>query len=166
MKLGWLILLGAFALLGAGYYASNWLTKPADAAGCDACAVASQKTPDALAWMRRNYSLSEEEFSKVCALHDSYLPKCDQMCQRMAAATKHLSEALKVSPTMTDEAKAALDEYERAQAMCQQATLQHLLDTAATMKPDAGRAFVQDVLPHLLASRRHVSDLQHTTAHP
>ncbi len=166
MKPGWFILLGALGLLGAGYFGSNWLVKGHDAATCPACEVSSLKTTDALAWMRRDYALNDEEFAKVCALHDDYLPRCDKMCQRMAAATTRLSDALKASPDMTEEAKAALSEYEQAEAACRSETLQHLLKTAAVMKPEAGRAFVQQVLPHLLTSRRHVSDLQHSDSRP
>lgn len=157
MKSGWLILIGAVILSGTGYFSSRLVGGRA----CAACDVASLKTPDALAWMRRDFALSDDEFTKVCALHDAYLPHCDSMCQRMEAASNHVSSALRASPAMTGEAQTALREYETARAECQRATLQHVLDTAAVMKPEAGRAFVQKVLPHLLTSRQHVSELHH-----
>lgn len=157
MKLGWLILVGAVILSVAGYLSSRLV----GARPCAACDVASLKTPDALAWIRRDFALSDDEYAKVCALHDAYLPHCDSMCQRMEAASNRLSNALQASPSMTGEAQDALREYETARAECQRASLQHVLDTAAVMKPEAGRAFMQNVLPHLLTSRQHVSGLHH-----
>jgi hypothetical protein len=164
MKLGPFILIGALCLLGIGYTGSQWFAKSRTSESCDACAVAPQKTADALAWMRGEFSLSDEEFAKVCSLHDEYLPHCDEMCRRMAAANERLAHALEGGLTMTGEAQAALREYDQAEADCRHQTLQHVLRTAAVMKPEAGRAFVQQVLPHLLVSRRHVSDLQHSPA--
>jgi len=166
MKLGPFILIGAFCLLGVGYVGSQWLAKSRAAESCEACAANPQKTTDALAWMRREFSLNDEEFAKVCALHDEYLPHCDEMCRRMAAANERLAHALERGPTMTEEAQAALHEYDQAEADCRHQTLQHVLKTAAAMKPEAGRAFVQRILPHLLVSRQHVSDLQHSPARP
>jgi hypothetical protein len=37
--------------------------------------------------------------------------------------------------------------------------LRHLSETAAVMKPEAGRAFMQKVLPHLLTTHQHVSEV-------
>ena len=159
MKSGWLILIGVLLFSATGYLSSHWLAGSRASEECAACNMAAPKTTDALAWMQRDYALSDDEFVKVCDLHDAYLPKCDAMCQQMAAATARLTEALKVNPTMNDEAQAALRDYEAARAGCQRDTLQHVLDTAAVMKPQAGRAFVQKVLPHLFTSRQHVREL-------
>ena len=160
MKSGLLILLGAVLLGGTGYFSSH-LLGGRNSEECAACVASSVKTTDALAWMQHDFALSDDEFAKVCALHNDYLPHCDAMCQRMAAASERLSNALQPNPVMTAEAQAALHEYEAARDECQRATLQHVLDTAAVMKPEAGRSFVQKVLPHLLTSRQHVSELQH-----
>ena len=160
MKSGLLILLGALFLSGVGYFSSHLLGHR-DAVDCTACAATSLKPSEALAWMRHDFALSDDEFARVCALHASYLPRCDAMCQRMAAATAHVSSALQSNPAMTAEARAALHEYEVARDECERDTLQHVLDTAAVMKPEAGRSFVQKVVPHLLVSRHHVSELQH-----
>lgn len=162
MKTGWLILLGAVVLSGTGYFSSRL---PRDRA-CTSCDVAQLKSADALAWMRRDFDLSDDEFVKVCALHDAYLPLCDSMCKRMEEATTHLASALQTSHSMTKEAEAALREYETARAECQRATLQHVLDTSAVMKPKAGGEFVQKILPHLLTSSQHVSELHHSRSQP
>jgi len=157
MKPGWLILLGAVILCGAGYFSSRLL----GGRGCVECEVALRKAPDALAWVKNDFALSDSEFTKVCALHEAYLPKCDAMCKRMASASERLSQTLQSSPALNGEADAALREYEIARNECQRETLQHILDTASMMNPEAGRAFLGGVLPHLLTSRQHVSELHH-----
>jgi hypothetical protein len=77
----------------------------------------------------------------------------------MADASTKLNATLQGSPGMTPEVEAALRDYEAMRAECLHATLRHLSETAAVMKPEAGRAFMQKVLPHLLTTHQHVSEV-------
>jgi hypothetical protein len=160
MKTGLLILIGALMLSSSGYISTRWLSGGQRAAECAACNIATLGTADALGWMRQDFALTDEEFAKVCALHDAYRPHCDVMCERMRTATARVSASLNDQPRMNAETEAALREYDEARAECQRDALNHVLDTASVMKPAAGRAFVQKVLPHLLISRQHISDVQ------
>lgn len=161
MKTGGLILLGTLLLSSIGYLSSRWLSGNQRAAQCAACNMASLETGKALAWMRKDFALSDEEFVKVCALHDAYLPQCDAMCERIKHARERVIASLHDQQRMNPETETALRDYEAARAECQRDSLKHVLDTAAVMKPEAGRAFVQKVVPHLLISRQHISDVQH-----
>jgi hypothetical protein len=158
MKTGWLILMVA-ALLGiAGFTARLALHK--SEAMCLHCAVDKRGAPTALAWMKKEFQLDDTEFQKVCALHEAYLPKCDAMCERIQEAGTRLSAALLQDATGTSPAaESALSDYEALRAECQRATLQHLRETALLMKPEAGRAYMQKVLPHLLSTHQHVSEV-------
>jgi hypothetical protein len=158
MKTGWLILTIA-ALLGLAAFGTRLVLCKTDTISCAACAANSGDARTALAWMETELDLSEAEFAKVCTLHKAYLPKCDAMCQRMAVAGSKLTTLLAGSNGMTPEADAALREYETLRAECQRATLRHLTDTAALMKPEAGRAYMQKVLPHLFVTHQHVSEV-------
>lgn len=157
MKTGWLILMGA-VLLGLTAFCARLALCNADAAKCASCIANSRDARTALAWMQADFQISDAEFQKICALHDAYLPQCDAMCERMAEAGTKLSSLLQ-SGGMTPEAEAALRDYETLRAECQRATLRHLTATAALMKPEAGRAFMQKVLPHLLTTHQHVSEV-------
>lgn len=158
MKTGWLILMVA-ALLGvAGFTGRLALSK--SEASCVSCAANAREPRTALAWMRSEFQLSEEEFEKVCSLHEAYLPKCDAMCERMKEAGTRLSSILTQSgPGMSPEAETALRDYETLRAECQRSTLRHLAETARVMKPEAGRAYMKKVLPHLLNTNQHVSEV-------
>lgn len=158
MKTGWLILMVA-ALLGVAGFTAR-LAQSKSESSCVSCAANVRDPGTALAWMKSEFQLSEEEFQKVCSLHEAYLPKCDAMCERMKEAGTRLSSILTQSgPGMTPEAEAALRDYETLRAECQRATLGHLAETARVMKPEAGRAYMKKVLPHLLTTNQHVSEV-------
>lgn len=162
MKTGWLILVVAALIAFAAFITMRVLCGTNTSAACAACAVCDSGTGDAttsLAWVKRDFQLSDAEFQKVCALHDAYLPQCDAMCQRMTDSGTRLSSLLQSSTSITPESEAALREYESLRAECQRATLHHLTETAAVMKPEAGRAFMHKVLPHLLTARQHVAEV-------
>ena len=174
MKTGWLILMVA-ALLGiAGFTARLALTK--SGAGCLSCSANTRDTPTSLAWMKKEFQLDDAQFQQVCSLHEAYLPKCDAMCERIREAGTRLSTILLqeqqqqqqqsgagagagVDAVASPEAEAALRDYEAVRAECQRATLHHLHETARLMKPEAGRAYMQKVLPHLLTTHQHVSEV-------
>ncbi len=164
MKSGWPIFIAVLLLSIIGYFSSHWLSGYRASEKCAECNMALSNPADALAWMQHDYALSAHEFAKVCALHEAYVPQCNVMCQQIAKSTALLTETLRASPTMTEEAQTVLRDYEAARADCLRKTLQHVLDTAAAMKPEAGRAFLQKVLPDILTSRQHVQDFQHSSA--
>jgi hypothetical protein len=158
MKTGWLILMVA-ALLGVGGFTAR-LASTKSEAECVSCAANTRDAKTALAWMKKEFQLDDAEFQKVCSLHEAYLPKCDAMCERMREAGTRLSSILLQSgPGISPEAEAALRDYETLRAECQRATLRHLNETALLMKPEVGRAYMQKVLPHLLATHQHVSEV-------
>lgn len=158
MKTGWLILAVA-VLLGLAAFGTRLALCKTDTIPCASCGADYRHARTALAWMETEFDLSEAEFARVCTLHEAYLPQCDAMCQRMAVAGSKLTALLAGSNGMTPEADAALREYETLRGECQRATLRHLTDTAALMKPETGRAYMQKVLPHLFVTHQHVSEV-------
>lgn len=157
MKSGWLILAVA-ALLGITAFSFRLAISRSAECGC-AASARSADAREALAWMKSELHLDDAEFDKVCALHEAYLPKCDAMCGRIEEAGARLSGALCHSGSLTTEVQAALSDYDAQRAECLRATLEHLTQTASVMKPEARRAFLEKVLPHLLASHQHVSEV-------
>lgn len=158
MKSGWLILAGAL-LIGIAGFSARLLCESGHSA-CIHGTANSRNAEVALAWMKSEFKLSDNEFKEVCALHESYLPECDAMCERVAQSSAKLSSQLmKDGARMTPEVEAALHDYETLRAECLHAMLRHISDTAAVMRPEAGRAFMEKVLPHLLATHQHVSEV-------
>lgn len=159
MKTGWLILVVATFLALAAFTTMRAIFGSNTNTACAACDPGRKDATTSLAWVKTDFQLSDAEFQKVCALHEAYLPQCDAMCQRMTDSGTRLSALLQSSTVMTPETEAALREYEALRAECQRKTLRHLAETAEVMKPEAGRAFMQKVLPHLLSTRQHVAEV-------
>ena len=36
-----------------------------------------------MAWLKKEYKLTDYQFAQVARLHDEYLPKCAEMCRRI-----------------------------------------------------------------------------------
>ncbi|QIF01777.1 hypothetical protein [Roseimicrobium sp. ORNL1] len=161
MKTGWLIFIIAVLLAGAGFTARVLSGK--SAGPCSSCAtMAAPDTATSLAWIKKEFHLDDAEYQRVCALHDAYLPQCDAMCERIQKAGTRVSAALlEGGSRITPEVEAALRDYEILRAECQRNTLRHLTETAGVMKPEAGRAYMAKVLPHLLTTHQHVSEVTH-----
>ena len=162
MKTGWLILIIAALLAGAGYTVSKLSGRAS--ISCASCAMSTPDTAATLSWMKKEFRLEDAEYQKVCALHDAYVPQCDAMCARIQRAGAQVSAALlkaEGGSRITPEVEAALREYEDLRADCQRTMLSHLVETANVMKPEAGRAYMEKVLPHLLSTHQHVSEVTH-----
>src|SRR5947209_5865757 len=49
---------------------------------------------DDLAWLRREFRLSDAEMNRIRNLHQGYLPKCGEMCAKIAAKRAEVEAAL------------------------------------------------------------------------
>lgn len=159
MKAGWLTLMGAALLALAGFCirAAFWNLVGASRASLE---LQDREAREALAWMKSEFRLTDAEFTKICALHDAYVPECDKMCDRIAVAGSKVSTVLlQTDANLSTDAESALRNYEAVRSECQRATLRHLHETAAAMNPESRRAFLAKVLPHLYATQQHVSDV-------
>ena len=49
---------------------------------------------DDLAWLRHEFRLSDAEMQRIRQLHEGYLPKCREMCGRIANKQKEVESTL------------------------------------------------------------------------
>lgn len=160
MKTGWLVLGGAVLIILASFGLRFADSKKDSNPVCMSCHDDSRDTRVVLGWMKEEFQLNDMEFQKVCTLHEAYLPKCDAMCKRMTEASSKLIEMLQTSGGITPEIEAAISANESLRSECQRETLRHLMDTAAAMRPEVGQSFLKKVLPHLLATQQHLTEVQ------
>ena len=89
------------------------------------CAQHLVNPADDLAWLRREFRLGDAEMQRVCQLHEGYLPKCRELCERMAARKKQLQAALQAGPGFTPMLRHF---YEVSQAMPREQGLRYLAE--------------------------------------
>ena len=132
------ILLGALAL-GAAIFAGSYF------ASQRTCMMCETRTTDDLGWMRSEFQLSDLELARIRQLHEDYLPKCAEMCAKIAAKQRELESALANATNLTAEAQTKLSELAGLRAQCQAQMLQHLLDVSRTMPLAAGQRYFAEM---------------------
>lgn len=112
-----------------------------------------------LLWLKKEYALTDTQFERVKQEHDTYHPRCMEMCEEIRLANARVAELLGKSTAMTPEVEAALKEAEATYARCRATMLAHVYRVAALMPPEAGRRYIQDVGPRLLTGAHSVDEV-------
>jgi hypothetical protein len=101
-----------------------------------------QQAPE-LAWLKKEFNLSDAEFTRITKLHAAYQPRCMEMCRRIDEQGKTLKALLNSTNAMTPEIEAALAESTKLRAECQRNMLQHFFEVSRTMPPAQGRRYLE-----------------------
>jgi len=134
-----LLILLAILVAGAAITGASYLL------GCRVCARQLAGSGDDLAWLRREFRLSNTEMQRIRQLHDGYLPKCHENCARIAAKKKELQAALDQAKGLTPEAQQKLAEVAALRAECQGNMLAHFYEVSGAMPPEQGRRYLAEM---------------------
>jgi hypothetical protein len=136
MKKGALILLLGLLVSGAAFAGFYYLgTRPCRA-------LMSQPEPE-LAWLKKEFHLSDVELDRITKLHEAYLPACAQRCMRIAEQNRQLEQLLSETPSVTAEVQNLLAERATTRAECEAEMLKHFLEVSRTMPPEQGRRYLE-----------------------
>lgn len=105
-------------------------------------AMMSEPQPE-LAWLKKEFKLSDAEFSRISQLHEAYLPKCAQRCMRIAEFNNKLEQLLGQSASVTPEIQGLLAERAKLRADCEAEMLNHFLEVSRMMPAEQGRRYLQ-----------------------
>jgi hypothetical protein len=132
------ILLGALAL-AAAIFAGSYFTAQRATVLC--CA----RPADDLSWLQDEFHLSNAEMTRIRELHEGYLPKCAEMCAKIAVKQSELESALGSGTNITAEAQTKLTELAALRAQCQVRMLQHFATVSQAMPPEQGRRYLAEM---------------------
>jgi hypothetical protein len=96
-----------------------------------------------LAWLRREFHLSDTQYQRIASLHTAYSEKCDLMCQRIMNANAALDSAISRNKQVTPEIQQAFSDVTQVQQDCQQAMLAHVYEVSAQMDPSSGQRYLE-----------------------
>ena len=135
MKRSWFILIGGVVLAIMGF------------AGMYAFATASQQaavrnSQPELTWLRQEYQLSDEQFTRISELYAAYHPKCVEMCREIDAQNARLQTLLAVTNVITPEIRQALADQSQLRAKCEANMLNHFYQVSQVMPPDKGKRYL------------------------
>jgi hypothetical protein len=132
------ILSGALALSAAvfcgSYFLVQWI-----------CARQMGNPADDLAWLQQEYRLGETEMARIRELHEGYLPKCAEMCAKIAAKQREADQALSGSTNVTPLVEQKLTELGALRAQCQAQMLRHFAEVSQVMPPEQARRYLAEM---------------------
>lgn len=135
VKRSLLIILGGLLAAGIGYACVYLPIMSSHRAG--------RKGPHPeLAWLKKEYQLTDDQFAQVARLHDAYLPKCAEMCGRIDEQNAKVQQLLAATNAVTPEIRQALAEAARLRAECETAMLEHFYETSRQMPPEQGKRYL------------------------
>ncbi len=100
---------------------------------------------DSLEWLHQEFRLGEADMVRVRELHDGYLPKCAEMCVRIAAKKQELEQALTGQTNLTNEAERYLSELGVLRTQCQTEMLRHFVEVSQAMPPEQGKRYLTEM---------------------
>jgi hypothetical protein len=109
------------------------------------CANRMARSADDLDWLRQEFRLSDTEMARVRKLHEGYLPKCGEMCARIAAKKSELESALAGATNVTLRAEQDLKELALLRAQCQTQMLRHFIEVSRAMPPEQGQRYLAEM---------------------
>lgn len=128
------MLCGGMAVFWAGHHvASCW------------CLSHAAQSADDLEWLRLEFQLSDTDLANVRQLHEGYLPRCRDFCERIATRKRELQGLLEGGTNPPSVIERKLVEIGTLRARCQSAMLQHFRDVAGVMPPEQGRRYLEEM---------------------
>jgi hypothetical protein len=95
-----------------------------------------------LAWLKKEFHLSDAEFSRIAELHAAYQPQCQQHCQIIEAQNEKLQQLLATNTSGNAGNRNAARRTRRHTAECGTAMLKHFLEVSRAMPPEQGRHYL------------------------
>jgi len=96
-----------------------------------------------LAWLKKEFDLSDTEFTRIAQLHAAYLPACAERCRRIGEVTVKLNQLVAQAATVTPEIQDLLAQRAKMRSDCEAEMLQHFLQVSRTMPPAQGRRYLE-----------------------
>jgi hypothetical protein len=95
-----------------------------------------------LAWLQQEFSLSDLEFQRISQLHDGYLPRCAEMCRRIAAKNTEIKQLFASTNIDAAAVEQKLAEAAQLRVQCQTNMLRHFIAVSRQMPPEQGRRYL------------------------
>ena len=133
-----IILIGALALCGAIFAGSYFTARHATVVCCT-------RPADDLSWLQTEFHLSDADLAHIRELHEGYMPKCGEMCAKIAAKKSEIDAALGNGTNISAEAQVKMNELAALRAQCQAQMLQHFITVSQAMPPEQGRRYLEEM---------------------
>ncbi|HEU6448376.1 MAG TPA: periplasmic heavy metal sensor [Verrucomicrobiae bacterium] len=149
------ILLAALTLAGGVFAASFFGARHVGM-------ICMSNSTDDLTWLRDEFHLSGAEMARIQELHEGYLPKCAEMCAKIAAKKEEIAAALGDGTNVTADVQQKLIDLGELRARCQAQMLEHFVEVSRAMPHDEGRRYLAEMERLTLGAHE---DVEQTMSH-
>ena len=132
------ILIGVLAVAGAVFAGAFFISQRI-------CVARMTNPADDLDWLRQEFHLNDGEVARVRKLHDGYLPKCGEMCARIAAKKQEVKATLAGGTNVSADVEKRMLELCELRAQCQLQMLRHFAEVSQAMPPEQGRRYLAEM---------------------
>lgn len=123
--------------------------------------VENHNTPE-LAWLRKEFNLSDTEFDRISELHSAYLPKCEEMCTLVEEKNGLLRELMESTGEDNEDFQRVVKEAVQIRADCQEMMIQHFYRVSQEMRPGQRARYLEWVMQTTLTeSHKALDDTMH-----
>ena len=120
-----------------------------------------------IAWLAAEFHLDAGQSARVQQLHDSYEPRCMEMCRKVAETNARLDRMMSAHREITPEMESALRESAELQAACRREMLVHIYAVAGMLPEGERERYLALMKPRVLApGLPHVPTLAAQQQHP
>jgi hypothetical protein len=102
---------------------------------------ARQMAADDLCWLKREFHLSDSDMGRIRQLHEGYLPRCREMCGKIAEKQSEVEKTL----TNGEAPDAKLVELATLRAQCQAQMLKHFEEVSRAMPAEQGKRYLSEM---------------------
>lgn len=103
-----------------------------------------------MAWLKREFNLTDAEFAQVKALHDAYQPRCRENCRMVDESNARLKKLLADGSDVLPELEAAFNDAARVRVHCQVEMVRHFQHVSRAMSPEQGKRYLDWVCEQAL----------------
>ncbi len=150
MKRGIIILVTAVAVGLCMFWCSHLMLAPRISESAKTMPKENGSLLPELHWLKDWLHLDDGQMQKVKALHLAYLPKCEDLCHRVYLSNEDILALSAQSTTVDAKMRSAMDERAKLAVECQQALLEHVYQTAACLRPEQSRKYLDLMVPYTL----------------
>ena len=161
MKTGAAILILGLLLASAGFCCFYYL-------GTASCRDMMREPQPELAWLKKEFKLSDAEFARISQMHAAYLPQCASRCQRIEEQNQKLQQLFSQATNVTPEIHSLLLERAKMRADCEAEMMKHFMEVSQTMPPEQGRRYLAWVEQQTFLHRQSMEERHRTdqSGHP
>lgn len=110
--------------------------------GTASCRDMMRRPQPELAWLKKEFKLSDAEFARVSQLHAAYLPQCALRCRRIEEQNQKLKQLSSQATTVTPEIQSLLADRAKMRADCEAEMMKHFQNVSRAMPPEQGRRYL------------------------